>query len=99
MEFDTIEAAKKSKSLDQSLFKGRQLTVLEKRINIRGHGSRQRGGGPSRGRGRGHPSHGYNPLQQMLQGPMGGGRGMRGGHPSARGGRGGYYPNRGGAMM
>jgi len=98
IEFDSVEAAKKSKSLDQSLFKGRQLTVLEKRINIPRHGGKPRGGLSGRGRGRGHPSLGFNPIQQMFNSTMNGGRGMRG-HPSARGRQGGYYPNRGGAML
>ena len=50
IQFDTVEAAKKSKELDESLFKGRQLTVLEKRKNIPRMGQNSR---LSRGRGRG----------------------------------------------
>ena len=53
IEFDSPEAAKKSKALDESLFKGRQLTVLDKRKNIPKLGNKaKRGGIGLRGRGK-----------------------------------------------
>jgi hypothetical protein len=34
IEFDSIEAATRSRILNESLFKGRQITVLAKRKNV-----------------------------------------------------------------
>eukprot|EP00347_Sterkiella_histriomuscorum_P010703 403375247 len=69
IEFTTIEAAQKAKRLTDSLFKGRQITVIPKRKNIPGRGRAIRGGGK-------------NPMMQlvgMLQMVMNrGGRGARG---------------------
>ena len=48
IEFVDKESSIKAKHLNESLFKGRQLTVLPKRKNERGMG---RGGGMGRGRG------------------------------------------------
>ena len=56
--------------MNESLFKGRQLTVEPKRKNVRGMG---RGGGMGRGRGT------MAIVQQFLYNAIrGGGRGMRG---------------------
>ncbi len=90
IEFANKESAIKAKRLDESLFKGRQLTVMPKRKNKPGF---------SRG-GMGYGSRGANnPMAFMLQlmrgmtrGMVRGGRGGRGGPPGGfrgRGGRGG----------
>lgn len=76
IEFATIEAAQKAKRLTDSLFKGRQITVLPKRKNLPGRGRVIRGG-------RGGAM--MNQFAGMLTMMM---RGMRGG----RGGRGGFKP-------
>jgi hypothetical protein len=44
IEFETKEAAMKAKLHNESLFKGRQITVIPKRKNIPGQGSSMRGG-------------------------------------------------------
>eukprot|EP00538_Stauroneis_constricta_P007251 CAMPEP_0119545846 /NCGR_PEP_ID=MMETSP1352-20130426/482_1 /TAXON_ID=265584 /ORGANISM="Stauroneis constricta, Strain CCMP1120" /LENGTH=207 /DNA_ID=CAMNT_0007590455 /DNA_START=58 /DNA_END=681 /DNA_ORIENTATION=+ len=78
IEFGNEASAENAVKLDGSEFKGRQLKVTHKRVNVP---SFQRGGGGDgggRGRGRGRGRGGYR-----------GGRGYRGGY---RGGRGGYNP-------
>ena len=72
----------KAKHLNESLFKGRQLTVEPKRKNIRGM-SRGRGFGGRGGRGA---------LFSQFMSLFGRGMGFRGGF---RGGRGGYRGGRG----
>jgi polyadenylate-binding protein 2 len=79
VEFETAEGANQAKRLNESLFKGRQITVMPKRKNIPGRGA-------SRGGGRGRAMHqAMAALQMML-----GGRG-RGGRGRGRG-RGGFRP-------
>ena len=78
IEFDSVEAAKKSKGLDESLFKGRQLTVLDKRKNLPKLGNKiKRGGQAVRGRGkqpnymmRGGRGGLQNPQMMMLNAAM-----------------------------
>ena len=72
--------------LDGSQFKGRQLKVTPKRVNISGYNHQQEGAG---GRGRGGRGGGFRGGRG--RGAFrGGGRGYRGGHRG--GGRGGYHP-------
>ena len=49
------EGAIKAKHLNESLFKGRQLTVMAKRKNVPGRGHRSQGGG-----------RGQNPMMMMM---------------------------------
>lgn len=91
IEFADKESGIKAKHLNESLFKGRQLTVMAKRKNMPGRGR----GGNMGFNGRG----GGNPVAMMMQmmrgfsfprGGRGGGRGMApGGFRGGRGGRGG----------
>ena len=77
IEFANKESSLKAKHLNESLFRGRQLTVEPKRKNIRGM---SRGGGFPRGRG--------NPraLFTQFMSLFGRGMGFRGGYRGARGG-------------
>jgi hypothetical protein len=82
IEFQTKEGAMMAKRLNESLFKGRQITVIPKRKNVPGRGRGGMGAGGGRGK---------NALMQiagMLQMAMMGGRG-RGGR--GRGGAPGGY--------
>lgn len=94
VEFESPNGAKNALEMQDSLFKGRQLTVQAKRINIPGRG-RARPNNPMailmkafgmRG-GRGRGGGGFPPF--MRGGPRGGGRGGYRG----RGERGGHGPN------
>lgn len=83
IEFANRESALKAKHLNESLFKGRQLTVMPKRKNKPGM-STGRGGFNMRG---GSPMAMMMMLSRFMQG-----RGMRG---SVRGTRGGFRGGRG----
>mmetsp|Transcript_22102 Transcript_22102/g.15782 ORF Transcript_22102/g.15782 Transcript_22102/m.15782 type:complete len:91 (-) Transcript_22102:243-515(-) len=79
------EGAIKAKHLNESLFKGRQLTVMAKRKNIPGRGHRGQAGG-----------RGQNPMMLMMQFARAMSRGgMRGGYRGARG----SYRGRGGGQV
>eukprot|EP00934_Nitzschia_sp_Nitz4_P000300 Nitzschia sp. Nitz4//scaffold15_size197535//7864//8864//NITZ4_001547-RA/size197535-snap-gene-0.41-mRNA-1//1//CDS//3329537622//300//frame0 len=96
LEFENEKGVENALKLDGSEFKGRQLKVNSKRVNVAGFHYSQEGGGGGRGgggrggggggrcsfRGRGPPRGGYR----------GGGRGggYRGGYRGGRGG--GYHP-------
>ena len=78
IEFDSRDAAMKAKLHTDSLFKGRQITVIPKRKNIQGYGA-----GPAMGRGgRGGVNQLVNIMAMMLN-PRGmaRGRGFRPNHP------------------
>lgn len=62
----------KAKLHSESLFKGRQITVLPKRKNLPGHGSGAM-------RGRGNMAHQFAAMMQMMFAQGRGGRGGRGG--------------------
>lgn len=81
----TEQAVENAVKLDGSEFKGRQLKVLPKRVNVAGFNYQQDAAGRGRGPGRGVVRGGRG------RGSFrGGGRGYRGGY---RGGRGaGYHP-------
>jgi hypothetical protein len=81
IEFASRESALKAKHLNESLFKGRQLTVMPKRKNKPGMGS-ARGGFNTRG---------ANPMALMMAIMRNMNRGMRGGIR----GRGGFRGGRG----
>lgn len=83
IEFVDKESSIRAKNLSESLFKGRQLTVMPKRKNIRGK-SVPRGGGF----GRGNPMAMFQSMFRMM------GRGYRGGFRGR--GRGGFGRGRGG---
>jgi len=83
----------KAKHLNESLFKGRQLTVEPKRKNIRGM---SRGGGIRGGRGGRALFSQFMSLFGRGMGFRGGFRGGRGGYRGGRG-RGGGAPQEGGA--
>lgn len=82
MEFVDRESSVKAKHLNESLFKGRQLTVMPKRKNKPGMGRGGYGGGGGRG--------GGNPMAMMMQLMRGMSRGMYRGGGRGRGGPGGF---------
>lgn len=84
IEFNNKESSLKAKHLNESLFRGRQLTVEPKRKPIRGMGR----GNSFRGRG-GNQRVFFTQLMSLL----GRGMGVRGG--GFRGGRGGFRGGRG----
>lgn len=88
IEFHTKEAALRAKHLNETLFKGRQLTVMPKRKNKPGMGR----GAPFMGRG--HP---MAMMMAMVQGMMKRGGGYRG-RGRGRGGAGGPPGGRGRGM-
>ena len=71
----------RAKLLSDSLFKGRQITVVPKRKNLPGHGA----AGSFRG-GRGNMMQQFASMMQMMMNPRG--RGGRGGAFKPRGGAG-----------
>ena len=80
----------KAKLHNDSLFKGRQITVIPKRKNVPGHGPAGLGGGFNK---KNPASHLLNVMAMMFGGrgggPRGGGRGgFRGGPPGGPGGAG-----------
>lgn len=91
IEFANIESAMRAKHLNESLFKGRQLTVANKRKNIAGRG---RGMGFGGMRGANNPMAMMMMLMKGMYGGMGRGRGGRGGFRGR--GRGGAAPSEGG---
>jgi polyadenylate-binding protein 2 len=91
IEFADKESSLKAKHLNESLFKGRQLTVEPKRKNVPGRG---RGNGMMgfNGRGANNPINMLFGMMQRFQRGFGrgrGGRGMPGGMRGAPRGRGG----------
>mmetsp|Transcript_19520 Transcript_19520/g.47121 ORF Transcript_19520/g.47121 Transcript_19520/m.47121 type:complete len:227 (+) Transcript_19520:104-784(+) len=85
LEFQTEAAVENAVKLDGSEFKGRNLKVTHKRVNVSGFHYQQEGGGRGYGGRGGRGGRGFR----------GGGRG-RGGYRGGRGfrgrGRGGYHP-------
>ena len=71
VEFTTKEAAVKAKRLNESLFKGRQITVIPKRKNLPGKGRASKGRNPM--------VQLMSMMQMAMRGGRGRGRGGRGG--------------------
>jgi len=82
IEFGSKESSLKAKHLNESLFRGRQLTVEPKRKNIRGM---SRGGGSFGRGGRGNPRALFSQFMNIF----GRGMGFRGGFRGRGGPRGG----------